>query len=75
MALLDLNACMTDGREPFSTILEAALRLAPHETLEVILPFQPVPLYRRMENLGCDHTALRIEGNGWHITFERVVGD
>ena len=72
MAFLDVRSILELGDDPTSTIIEAMSRLETSETLELVMPFQPVPLYRHMEQLGYVHEAQRIENNGWRITFKRI---
>lgn len=75
MALLDVRQDIAEGREPFARIMDAVARLKPGEPLEVIAPFEPIPLYHVMEARGFDHQTRRRDDGAWHVTFRRVSED
>ena len=68
---LDVRPMLAEGREPFSTIMEAADRVMPGGTLELLAPFEPRPLFRAMRQRGFAHAAEPM-GNDWVIRFRRL---
>src|SRR5690349_1760828 len=43
--VLDVRPELEQGGEPFVRIMEAASSITPDETLVIVAPFEPVPLY------------------------------
>ncbi len=69
---LDVRDDIREGREPFSRIMGAVASLGPDQSLLLIAPFEPVPLYRTLGREGFSHRAHpRSEGN-WEILFSRA---
>ena len=82
MAFLDVRPDIAAGREPLVRIMEAVAQLADGESLELVAPFEPVPLYRVMEDKGFERTTRRTEDGFWQVTFmsltdneDRLAGD
>lgn len=50
-----------DG-EPFGDIVAALDDLAEGETLEIVAPFEPVPLYGQLEQRHFDHDTAEEDG-------------
>ena len=71
---LDVREDIRQGREPFERIMTAVGRLEPRDTLLLINSFEPLPLYRVMEQNGFTHWAERTADGGWKIYFRREVG-
>ena len=69
MGIIDVRPDLAAEREPFTRIL-AVDKLASGEFLELIAPFEPVPLYRVMENREFERTTRRSEDSDWHVTFK-----
>jgi len=74
MAVLDVRPLLAAGSEPFSTIMAAVARLSPGEALELIAPFEPVPLYQVMEARGFSYSIARAQDGSWRVTFQRPDG-
>lgn len=72
MAELDVRRDLAEGREPFTRIMEAVDALAPDEALELIAPFEPVPLYAVMEGRGFAHETTPLSGGSWRVVFTRM---
>ena len=49
---LDIRPLLETGVEPFRAIMDAATRLRPGEVLQLIVPFEPVPLHDVMAGRG-----------------------
>lgn len=59
------------GRESFQRIMTAAGELSLGEPLEIIAPFEPMPLYAVMAEKGFGHQTTRLPDGGWKVTFKR----
>lgn len=68
---VDVREDIQNGREPLSRILSAVSSLGADGVLELIAPFEPVPLYNVMSKQGFDHRTEQIENSVWKITFFR----
>lgn len=69
MAFLDVRPDLEQGREPFSRIMDAVSLLLAGESLELVAPFEPIPLYRVMEAKGFEYEATRAQDGSWHVLF------
>jgi len=67
--ILDVRANLARGEEPFALIMATVSRLAPDESLLLIAPFEPVPLYKALAKKGYTHTTERGSEGEWRITF------
>lgn len=68
---LDVREDIRNGREPFSTIVSTVRELRPGQSLLLIAPFEPVPLFAVLAKQGFSHEA-RQSGNGdWEVLFKR----
>lgn len=74
MAHLDVREDLRQGREPFSKIMETVAGLAEGEDLELIAPFEPVPLYRVLERRNFTHEAEQQPDGSWRVVFRRSGG-
>jgi uncharacterized protein (DUF2249 family) len=70
---IDVREDIRQGREPFERIMAAVGRLEPGETLLLINSFEPLPLYRVMEQNGFTHSAERTADGAWKVYFRREV--
>jgi uncharacterized protein (DUF2249 family) len=69
---LDVREDIRQGREPFTRIMRAAAALQDGESLLLIAPFEPAPLYRIMARQGFTHKS-RPNGTGdWEVLFSRA---
>ncbi|WJS84250.1 DUF2249 domain-containing protein [Paracoccus sp. TOH] len=68
---LDVRPILAEGQEPLAAIMAAADALAEGQTLRLIAPFRPVPLFRVMERQGFLHSETPLGGNAWQIDFRR----
>ncbi len=64
VTVLDVRPMLAAGEEPFDTILGAAQQVKPGAALEVIAPFEPMPLYGVLGRIGFAHrTESRADGS------------
>ena len=71
---IDVREDIRLGREPFERIMAAVAQLEPSDTLLLINSFEPLPLYRVMEQNGFAHWAERTADGTWKIYFRRGAG-
>ncbi len=67
---LDVRPLFERGRPPLAVILDAVNRLTPEQSLRLVAPFEPKPLYDLLGQRG--YTAqpqLRPDG-AWEILFQ-----
>jgi uncharacterized protein (DUF2249 family) len=77
--LLDTRPIFARGESPCHAIDEAAATLIPGQPLVLIVPFQPVPLYAKLNDQGFTHQAKELSGsssttNGHECTRIRNAG-
>lgn len=68
---LDVREEIRSGGEPFSRIMNAVTTLRADEQLQLIAPFEPVPLFHIMRKLGFTHFAKPISSGDWEVLFTR----
>lgn len=71
MAVIDVTEEIRQGREPFQRIMAAVKTLRDGENLELIVPFEPIPLYVVLENRGFSHVAQQTDEGLWRVVFCR----
>lgn len=71
MAFIDVRGDIAEGREPFARIMAGVKELGPDEDLELVAPFEPVPLFAAMADRGFTHEAAEEPGGVWRVTFRR----
>lgn len=69
---LDVRPLLARGEEPLAAIMAAADALTPGQSLRLLAPFRPVPLFRVMERRGYQHRAISLGGTDWQIDFTRA---
>ncbi len=69
--LLDVRADIQAGNEPCSRIMAFAKQLNEGDTLQLIAPFEPVPLYEVLGREGFVHEARDLGGGDWEVRFTR----
>jgi len=70
---LDVRPILKSGKDPFPNIMQALQKLKEDEDIEIIAPFEPVPLFRVMKNKGFDHEIESFEGKDFRIRFIRQL--
>lgn len=68
---LDVRPDLAAGEEPFGRIMQAAASVEPGESLVVVAPFEPVPLYGVLGSQGFGHETNRTGDDTWEVTFTR----
>lgn len=68
---VELDVREIDG-EPFGPIMDALDDLGDDETLELIAPFEPVPLYGQLEHRGFDHETEQVADDEFHVFVEHA---
>ena len=70
---LDVRPMLRAGEEPFQAIMDAVGALAPGESLRLIAPFRPVPLFSVMANRGFAASDSPLDGGDWEVLFSPVA--
>src|SRR5665213_2430151 len=68
---LDVREDLRQGREPFSKIMNAIAQLHSDETLLLVAPFEPAPLFSVLGKQGFDHKSKQIQSGDWEVLFTR----
>lgn len=71
MATLDVRPILARGEEPFDTIMETVAKLEPGEPLELVAPFEPVPLFSVLAAQGFRHEAQPIGNGDYRVLFQK----
>ena len=66
---LDVRPELRAGGEPFPRIMQAVADLEPGQTLRLLTPFEPIPLYAVLGRKGLTHRAIRHGEEDWEILF------
>jgi uncharacterized protein (DUF2249 family) len=70
--VLDVRPDLENGGEPFVRIMEAASVIQLGETLVIIAPFEPVPLYDVLAARGFSHETAMVAADEWVVRFARA---
>lgn len=70
---LDVRAVLATGGEPFDLIMATAGQIPPGGRLELVAPFEPVPLYPIMSRRGFARTTA-VRGDGEVVVTFRDTG-
>lgn len=74
--VLDLREELRNGGSPFARIMTAAKAVRNGDSLVLLTPFEPVPLYTVLGKLGFSHTSTPGELGEWEVRFVRkAVGE
>lgn len=66
---LDVRPILRAGDEPFGAIMEAVAGLAPGQSLRLLAPFKPAPLFGVLGARGFEPSAREIGGGDWEVLF------
>ena len=69
---LDVRPTLERGDEPFEAIMGAAATIPPGETLVIVAPFEPAPLYGALGAQGFAHATQRVAADEWVVRFTRA---
>lgn len=67
---LDVRPLLNRGEEPFPAIMQAVAQLTDGESLCLIAPFEPKPLYQILETKGYEACPQQEENGLWKILFK-----
>ena len=70
---LDVRPLFAAGRPPLPAILNAVNRLQPGQSLRLIAPIEPTPLYRLLGERGLTAEPRKREDGVWEIVFRPSV--
>ncbi|MEW6304124.1 MAG: DUF2249 domain-containing protein [Verrucomicrobiota bacterium] len=69
--VLDTRPIFARGETPCKAIDDAVASLLPGQTLVLLVPFEPVPLYAKLGNQGFTYIAAETEPGLWRVEFRR----
>ncbi len=69
--LLDVRPIFASGGTPCEAIDAAVAQVLPGQPLVLLVPFEPVPLYAKLENQGFTRQAQKLDDGTWRIEFRR----
>ena len=69
--ILDVRPIFERGGTPCTAIDDAVAQLKPRQSLVMLVPFEPVPLYTKLANEGFSHTSEELEDGTWRVEFQR----
>jgi uncharacterized protein (DUF2249 family) len=69
---LDVRPTLAEGGEPFVEIMEAAASIEPGQSLVIVAPFEPAPLYAALSARGFSHETQRIADDHWVVRFAQA---
>jgi uncharacterized protein (DUF2249 family) len=69
---VDVREDISQGRQPFDKIMEAAGRLGSNESLRLITPFKPEPLFGMLAAEGFSHQMRQTASGDWEVLFSRT---
>jgi len=68
---LDVREDIRAGRQPCSSIMAAVAGLKDGESLRLLAPFEPAPLFEVLGQQGFAHSARPIGDSDWEVLFFR----
>ncbi|MBL9210568.1 MAG: DUF2249 domain-containing protein [Opitutaceae bacterium] len=66
---LDVRPLFAAGRPPLAAILSALNRLDPGQSLRLLAPFEPAPLYALLAERGFTAESQQLPDGTWAIVF------
>lgn len=69
---LDVRPILRAGGEPFGAIMAAVQDLVPGQSLRLLAPFRPDPLFQVLARQGLANDARQVDGGDWEILFSPV---
>jgi uncharacterized protein (DUF2249 family) len=69
---LDTRPIFQRGETPCAAIDEAVARVGPGQTLTLLVPFEPVPLYAKLGREGFAHQSQQLGDGSWRVEFRRA---
>ncbi len=69
---MDLRPIFASGGTPCAAIDEAVTRINVGDSLILLVPFEPIPLYNKLGRQGFTHATDRPEAGTWRVVFTRT---
>jgi hypothetical protein len=69
--LLDTRPIFERGDTPCQAIDDATASLQPGQSLVLLVPFEPVPLYAKLGREGFAHQTIQLPDGTWQATFRK----
>jgi len=69
---LDVREDIQSGRDPFGKIMQAVTGLGAGDTLRLVAPFEPLPLFQLLARQGFTHQATPMSSGDWEVLFEKT---
>jgi uncharacterized protein (DUF2249 family) len=69
---LDVRPILKGGGEPFSVIMQAVAQLRPGQSLRLLAPFKPIPLFQVLGSRGFESSAREIGNGDWEVIFTPI---
>jgi uncharacterized protein (DUF2249 family) len=70
---LDVRDDIRTGQHPFNKIQNALANLGAGESLRLLVPFEPVPLFQVAASKGLGHTSKQTAEGDWEILFSHSI--
>ena len=70
--VLDTRPIFDRGETPCEAIDESVNQLKPGQDFIMLVPFEPVPLYAKLSQLGFSHQSKQTEDGAWRIEFKKT---
>lgn len=72
---LDVRPLVQQKSPPLPAILDAVSRLSPGQSLRLIAPFEPEPLYELLAKRGFSHETRQRDDGAWEILLHPAGED
>lgn len=69
---LDVRPLLSAGHSPLGAIMDAVQQLTDEQSLLVVAPFEPFPLYQMLGEYGYSHKTTALDDGSWEILFSPV---
>lgn len=66
---VDVREDIARGQEPFGKIMGAAAKLQPNQSLRLLAPFEPMPLFSVLAKKGYAHASKQLDSGDWEVLF------
>jgi uncharacterized protein (DUF2249 family) len=69
MVTVDVREDLKAGRQPCGRIMDAVAALGPGQSLRLLVPFEPVPLYSVLAARGFQHSTRQLPEGDFEVVF------
>jgi uncharacterized protein (DUF2249 family) len=73
ITVLDVREDFRSGQRPCDKIKTALSKVVAGETLRLLVPFEPAPLYQLAANEGLGHESKQTTGGDWEVMFSHEL--